>query len=504
MFNEYDRRQLAKLGVKESLALQQITNFKNGFPYTKLLKPATIGDGLIKLTDDEAKRMAAFYDVSSSKLNILKFVPASGAATRMFKDLYSFWNELEKGNSLDDLFIKFPEAKTFFENLEKFPFYEDLLQASINPLNTQNDKKWYSFILEYFLENKGLNYGSLPKGLLKFHRYDQKTRTSMEEHWIEGASYARNPSGVVRLHFTISPNHEEKFKELLGKNKEEYESALGITLDISYSFQKSSTDVIAVDMENEPFREHDGSLVFRPGGHGALLENLNDCNNDLIFIKNIDNVAPDRLKAETVLYKKALAGVILSYRDKIFQYIRRLESDGNRKLVDEIVDFIENELHYFSREDSHLYSKENLISILNRPIRACGMVKNQGEPGGGPFWTIDQNGNTSLQIVESSQVNIDDPEQRDCFAKSTHFNPVDLICLVKNYKGEKFNLTDFRDPETGFITVKSKDGKPLKAQELPGLWNGAMANWITFFIEVPLVTFNPVKTVNDLLRSNHS
>jgi hypothetical protein len=256
-------------------------------------------------------------------------------------------------------------------------------------------------------------------------------------------------------------------------------------------------------MQNEPVREADGSLVFRPGGHGALLENLNDCTADLIFIKNIDNVAPDRLKAETILYKKALAGVILSYRDRIFDYIIRLEKESSDKLVHEVNIFIQKELHYFDPKEDHLANRVHLISILNRPIRACGMVKNEGEPGGGPFWTKDKKGNISLQIVESSQVDMDDPAQKSCFSKSTHFNPVDLVCLIRNYKGEKFNLPDYRDLETGFITIKSKDGKSLKAQELPGLWNGAMAFWNTFFVEVPLITFNPVKTINDLLRSNH-
>jgi len=343
----------------------------------------------------------------------------------------------------------------------------------------------------------------LPKGLLKFHKYKTKSRTAIEEHWVEGASYAKHPSGTVKVHFTISPDHEQEFIKLLNNSIKEYESSLGVKLEINYSFQKPSTDVLAVDLLNEPFRDHDGSMVFRPGGHGALLENLNDCNSDLIFIKNIDNVVPDRIKSETIFYKKALAGVILSYRDRIFEYLRKLESDSSEILINEVVNFIQEELHYFGLKEAHSDYKAYLISILNRPIRACGMVKNEGEPGGGPFWVKDKRGNISLQIVESSQVDMENPEQKLCFAHATHFNPVDIVCMVRNYKGEKFRLPDFRDPDTGFITIKSRDGKSLKAQELPGLWNGSMAYWNTFFVEVPLITFNPVKTVNDLLRSNH-
>ncbi len=502
MFNQKDRQQLEYLGIAESKVIQQIANFKNGFPFSILLRPAIVGDGVLALSQHEAEKMASVYDSFSGKLDILKFVPASGAATRMFKDIYSFWNELNAGISPDSLFAKYPDAKSFFENIEKFPFQEDLSHAAGRTLKSLIDNKEYKILLEYFLDEKGLNYGSLPKGLLKFHRYHGNTRTSVEEHWVEGAAYARRPDGHVKIHFTISANHEAKFIELIAGLKKEYETSYGINLDISYSFQKPSTDVIAVDMHNEPFRETDGSLVFRPGGHGALLENLNDCDTELIFIKNIDNVVPDRLKAETILYKKALAGVILSYRDRIFDYIRRLEKNADEKLIQVVLQFIESELNYYGLNENSVTAND-LISILNRPIRACGMVKNEGEPGGGPFWVKDQDGNISLQVVESSQVNLDDPGQKAIFSQSTHFNPVDLVCLVKNYKGEKFNLPDFSDPETGFITIKSKDGKSLKAQELPGLWNGAMAYWNTFFVEVPLITFNPVKTVNDLLRSNH-
>lgn len=503
MFDEKDRLQLAKLGIAESQALQQINYFKNGFAFTELLKPATIGDGLLSLNAEEALKMASIYDAASGNLDVLKFVPASGAATRMFKDLYSFWNDLNEAKPAEALFLKYPDVKIFFDNLEKFPFHEDISQAASRPVRTLLKDKEYKLILEYFLAEKGLNYGFLPKGLLKFHRYNDKVRTSIEEHWIEGVNYAKSLSGTVKVHFTISPNHESNFKKLIALYKNDYELAYKIKLEISYSFQKPSTDVIAVNMQNEPFRESDGSIVFRPGGHGALIENLNDCSADLIFIKNIDNVVTDRLMSEITLYKKALGGILISYRNKIFNYINNLEKGCSEEQIIEIIGFIHNELHYFGYSEVEPINKDYLLSVLNRPIRVCGMVKNEGEPGGGPFWTKDKHGNISLQIVETSQVDMNNSTQKICFNKSTHFNPVDIVCQVKNYKNEKFNLLEYNDPETGFITIKTKDGKSLKAQELPGLWNGAMAYWNTFFVEVPLVTFNPVKTVNDLLRLNH-
>ncbi|MCD4720334.1 MAG: DUF4301 family protein, partial [Desulfobacula sp.] len=352
-----------------------------------------------------------------------------------------------------------------------------------------------------------LDYGKLPKGLLKFHRYEHSNRVALEEHLVEAAMYGVSKNKKAYVHFTVSPEHLEKFKTQVDQVKDEYEKLFDITFEISYSVQKSSTDMIAVDMNNEPFREKDGSLLFRPGGHGALIENLNDLEADLIFIKNIDNVVPDRLKEITTTYKKVIGGLLLKLQSKTFEFLKELEKSESTNLIEKIEAFAQSDLNIKIpngfNELGPDEKKSFLFRHLNRPIRICGMVKNEGEPGGGPFWVKNSKGEVSLQVVESSQVNASDEEQMKILQSSTHFNPVDLVCGTRNYKGESFDLHEFIDPETGFISIKSKDGKNLKAQELPGLWNGAMADWITIFVEVPIITFNPVKTVNDLLRPQH-
>ncbi len=502
MLTDQDKTQIKKLGISEKQVLAQMENFRKGFPFTRLVKPAVIGDGLISLSDSETRELAALYDKLAPSLDLVKFIPASGAATRMFKDLYSFLDEPEADNP-KPLEETHPEVHKFISRIEQFAFYHKLDAHFKGQLKKHAREGRYREILKGLLGSKGLNYGSLPKGLLAFHRYDDHHRTSIEEHWVEGSLYARNKAGKARLHFTISPSHEAAFLELIEKQKAVYEKRLGVSLDITYSFQKTSTDVVAVDMNNGFFRDDNGSLLFRPGGHGALLENLNDLDADLVFIKNIDNTVPDRLKHTTVLYKKALAGILLQLKQKIDHYLDVLEKGAVTEQLDTMLQFAENELHVIAAENQPNKISDYLKSILDRPIRVCGMVKNEGEPGGGPFWVRDAKGNLSLQIVESSQVNMNNPDQKTAFSNSTHFNPVDLVCFLKDRHGKKYFLPDFVDPETGFITVKSKDGRKLKAQELPGLWNGAMAKWNTVFVEVPLDTFNPVKTVNDLLRDNH-
>ncbi|MEM9987451.1 MAG: DUF4301 family protein, partial [Bacteroidota bacterium] len=345
------------------------------------------------------------------------------------------------------------------------------------------------------------------KGLLQFHQYDNHTRTPAEEHLVEAANYATIGGGTAYLHFTVSPEHRERFQALIDEKKDHYERLFGVTLDVSFSEQKPSTDTIAVDMENQPFRMDDGGILFRPGGHGALIENLNDIDADLVFIKNIDNVVPDRIKGETYRYKQAIAGKLLEYQQQIFAYLSALDEGGDENLIEEVEKFLKEVLCVLPAEDyltQNLSEKiESLKALLDRPIRVCGMVKNEGEPGGGPFWVKNGKGVISLQIAESAQIDTDDPEQKGIMANATHFNPVDLVCSLRNRQGEKYDLLNFRDPSTGFIAYKSKNGRELKAQELPGLWNGAMANWNTIFVEVPIVTFNPVKIVNDLLRPNH-
>ncbi|WP_031529542.1 DUF4301 family protein [Dyadobacter crusticola] len=497
MFIEKDIIQIEERGSDIRTVEEQVGYFVNGFPFLQLSKAATVGDGIIRLTEEEISQLISEFDKSASEgeVSLLKFVPASGAATRMFKSLFGFLQENKRDKSVDE----------FFAKLKEFAFYDDL-KTSLLSDGFQIENADEQTIVSYFLTTKGLGYGELPKGLLKFHNYPDRSRTPLEEHLVEGAKYA-NAGSNVQIHFTVSPEHRDKFEKLVVEVLPTYQSEFGVRYIVSFSEQKSATDTIAVNLDNSPFREKDGSLLFRPAGHGALLENLGQLDADIIFIKNIDNVVPDRIKADTIQYKKALAGVVLKFQKRVFGYINKLQEDSDAALLQELDSFFRNELcvvppaGFESWEDE----KKNtyFIQKLDRPLRACGMVKNQGEPGGGPFWAENADGSSSLQIVESAQVDVDNSSQNEIFKNSTHFNPVDLVCAVKNYKGELFDLKKFRDPLTGFITAKSKDGKDLKAQELPGLWNGSMADWNTLFVEVPLITFNPVKTVNDLLREQH-
>ncbi len=491
MFTEKDLDQIHARGANLETILEQIENFKNGFPYLNVIKAATIDDGMIHLGDTKATKLASDFDDQTFSLKLLKFVPASGAASRMFKSLFAALEEDKIDKSVDE----------FLNRVQDFAFHNSL-KKSIG--SDANDHKT---VLKSLLTDAGLDYGNLPKGLLEFHKYGTETRTPAEEHLVEGAKYA-NAKGKVQLHFTVSPEHRSKFNALIDSVLANYESKFGVKYDISFSEQKPSTDTIAVDLENKPFRNANGDLLFRPAGHGALLENLNEQDADVVFIKNIDNVVPDNLKTQTIIYKKALASLLLTYQEVIFAFLRMMDGVKISEVdLIEISEFLESELCILPPDDYEDFSLEEKTiycrTKLNRPLRICGMVQNVGEPGGGPFWAENADGSTSLQVVESAQIDLKNPAQKEIFEKATHFNPVDLICAMKDYKGQKFNLLDFRDAKTGFNTQKSQSGRELKAQELPGLWNGAMANWNTLFVEVPLITFNPVKTVNDLLRPEH-
>lgn len=510
MFTSQDIEQFKSIGIEVATVEKQLKHFKDGFPYLPLARAATIGDGILSLDKSKADEYEKYYSENSGKLSIVKFVPASGAATRMFKSLFSFISDY-KGTDAD--YSKFVEDKSFqsvyhfFKSLENFAFYDDLKIVFTNvtgqDLTKAIELKEFVPVLQALL-GEGLYYGDLPKGLLKFHKYPHGvSRTPVEEHMVEAAVYGADKNRIANLHFTVSPEHRSRFEKLIAEVKAEYEKTYNVNYHISFSEQKKSTDTMAVDLNNEPFREKDNSILFRPAGHGALIHNLDEIHSDLIFIKNIDNVVPDKIKEETFRYKKIIAGVLLSYRTRVFDLLQKLNSSEFEKALSEAEHFLRNELCFEFPAVSGTAARDFYIQKLNRPMRVCGMVKNVGEPGGGPFWAKNPDGTTSLQVVESAQIDMDNKEQKELFNSATHFNPVDLVCAVKDREGKKFDLANYVDHSTGFVSKKSKDGKDLQAQELPGLWNGSMADWITIFVEVPIITFNPVKTVNDLLREEH-
>lgn len=507
-FTEKDKEQLKSKGISETKVSAQIETFKEGIPFVNLQRAAVVGDGIYRFTKEEEEDLVRSYETNAKNLSILKFVPASGAASRMFKALFNF---LDAYNPTEETFDAYLERsndkdlKVFAEGIKNFPFYQKV-KDRLNQESATKGEEVYAFVSEMMGED-ALNYGFYPKGLLPFHQYDNNTATPFEEHLKEGALYGAS-KGNAKLHFTISEQHEEMFKEEFSQVGTRVSEATGTAFTVDYSFQKSATDTIAVDMNNKPFRNNDGSVLFRPGGHGALIENLNEQDADIIFIKNIDNVAVMRDADAVAQSKKILAGVLLNAQKKAFDYMRLIQGGGvDENQSAEIKEFLESKLNARFAGDYDRLTKEEQLKVLpeklQRPIRVCGMVKNEGEPGGGPFWITNAQGELSLQIIESAQIDMDDQKQVAILKNSTHFNPVDLVCGVRNQKGEKLDLLKFVDHKQGFITGKTKDGKELKALELPGLWNGAMAYWNTIFVEVPLVTFNPVKTVNDLLKPSH-
>ena len=504
MLNSKDLQLLKEKGINEDQLYKQIELFKKGFPYLKLYSSASSNNGVYLPTKADLIHSKKAWEMYLKKnCKIIKFVPASGAASRMFKNLYEF---LDSHNPYpDNDFIK-----CFFKNINKFAFYD-----IINEICLKNDRIGvdelismgeYKKIIEYILNNNGLNYGNMPKGLLLFHSYNSGNRTPFEEHLVEGALYAASNDGFVNIHFTVSPEHISLFEMMAKKMIPIYEKLFNVKYNVTFSLQKSSTDTIAVD-ENLPFRTQSGSIHFRPGGHGALIDNLNELDGYIVFIKNIDNVVQDNYKGDIVTYKQLLAGTLVQVQQKIFNYLELLDNGIlNNVQIGEIISFLEDVLCIKNPNINLLDGDALLLYLrkkLNRPIRVCGMVKNVGEPGGGPFWAYNNDGTISLQILESSQIDKHNKSYIQMFNSGTYFNPVDIVCGIKDYKGKRFNLIDYVDPNTGFISSKSKDGRSLKALELPGLWNGAMSDWNTMFVEVPLTTFNPVKTVNDLLKEQH-
>ena len=504
MLTQQDLKQLAQKGISEQQIETQLGQFKTGFPFLKLEAAAAIGRGIVAPTSDEGRKYVdAWQKYKAAGKRVVKFVPASGAASRMFKDMFAFV-DADYDKPTTDF------EKKYFDNIDKFAFYGEL-DAVCQKNNGKGIKELvkegnFKAVAANMLKAEGLNYGQLPKGLLLFHNYPEGPRTPMEEHLVEGALYAAS-NGEAHVHFTVSHEHMELFKQKVAQKADMYTKKYGIAYDITFSEQKPSTDTVAANPDGTPFRNSDGSLLFRPGGHGALIENLNEIEADVIFVKNIDNVVPDRLKGDTVLWKQIIAGVLVTLQKKAFEYLELLDSGKyTHEQIEEIIRFVQNDLCCRKADIKELEDADLVIYLrkkLNRPMRVCGVVKNVGEPGGGPFLTYNQDGTVSLQILESSQIDKSNKEYMEMFTKGTHFNPVDLVCAVKDYKGNAFDLPKFVDPTTGFISQKSKSGKELQALELPGLWNGAMSDWSTIFVEVPLSTFNPVKTVNDLLRDQH-
>lgn len=503
MFNQKDLQQIRKKGVRIDDINRQIKQFNSGFPSADISMPATPGRGIMRMTEGDEEHYREIFRQNGPDFHITRFIPASGAATRMFKSLYSALGKLDgKSSEEQRTWIESePEIGSFFDELQGYPFYEDLkLSEGGSPADT----------LKLILGDTGLNYGSKPKGLLKFHKYNERDRrTSFEEHLREAALYCSSRDGVLRIHLTVSPDHLDGFQTEAARILPQIEKETVLQIDLSFSFQKPETDTIAVDLHNEPFRNPDGSLLFRPGGHGALLQNLDGIDSDILFVSNIDNIAPDRVRDVRVGYKQVLGGVLLEIRSKVFYYLQQLNGEERveKSRLDSMVNFLHERLGLALPDQQGSWDaadlKKWLIRTMERPIRVCGMVKNEGEPGGGPFYVRTASGEITLQIVESSQINQSDPEKALLVQQSTHFNPVDLVCSTRDYRGDKYNLSQYVDHNTGFISEKSVGGKSLKALELPGLWNGSMAHWLTLFVEVPVETFSPVKTVFDLMREEH-
>lgn len=499
IFTDADERRIEQRGLTTDKVLMQLEAFRKGITYKRLIRPCRIGDGILAVPREEEGDILEHFERAARDGRFTKFVPASGAATRMFRDWSLFLERHCPEASLEE----------FFSSLHLYPFYEDLRRtaarsgADIEGLIGKRDIK---AILRLILTPAGLDYGSLPKALIQFHNYPERPRTSLEEHLVEGALYARDSRGISRIHITVSPEHEAGVREHLDAIKPSYEKHFGIRFQLTLSTQMHSTDIVAADLNNEPFRGADGNLVFRPGGHGALLQNLNSIDGDIIFIKNIDNVVKDALKPVTVRYKKLIGGYLVKVQQQVFDYLTKLSAGADESLLESCAAFCREKLNMAPPPGWDNYDssrkRDFLFRMMDRPIRVCGMVRNEGEPGGGPFW-IEDSGGESLQIIEEAQIDRSDPGQAGIWKEAGYFNPVDLVCGVRDFRGGKFDLGRFVDQDAFFISRKTQDNREIKALELPGLWNGSMAHWTTIFVEVPVGTFNPVKEVKDLLRPPH-
>ena len=505
MFSDKNLRQIEMHGLTEKEIIRQLLIFKNGIPFLKVVAAASANNGIQILSENKQQELATLFEDKKGQLELLQFVPASGAATRMFKFLHRFLENFNPERNNLDQFLSQEEnqdLKIFLGSLSNFAFselvYDNLKSHSPDFDDFPREKQYFLYVKEMF-NKKGLDLSNTPKGLVPFHKYSEGYKTAFEEQLFE-AGYLIASNSQAKFHFTVSEGHAEGFKKRFEEVKDLLEKKTGVHFSISYSFQQKETDTIAATIDNRPFLDENGDLVFRPAGHGALLENLNEVDADIIFIKNIDNVASQKYVETIVFHKKVLAGKLLSLQEKIFHFVKQLHTENpSSEILKDASKFISQEL----KIPNVSIDKFSFLRILERPIRVCGVVPNTGAPGGGPFLVEGKNGTISFQIVEMSQIDLNNLHQKNIVDSATHFNPVDLVCGVRNYKGEKFDLLRFADENSGFISEKSFQGQIIKALERPGLWNGAMANWNTIFVEVPLITFNPVKTVNDLLVETH-
>ncbi|WP_224485068.1 DUF4301 family protein [Robertkochia aurantiaca] len=510
---EKDQKLIENKGISEEQVMRQIETFKRGIPFVNLQAAATIGNGIMQCNEKEKTEFITHFEKRKNELDLLKFVPASGAATRMFKALFEFILDYDPEKETVNAYVNRTKSeliRTFFIGIEKFPFYEQVMEGlkeEHQDFDSLPDHYQKFYFVKMMLDQDHFNFGDYPKGLLPFHKYKDHVATAFEEHLYEAALYDAS-NDKAKLHFTISEDHSNRFDDEFDQIESRVENSTGVSFDISFSYQKESTDTIAVTPNDEPFRLDNGEILFRPGGHGALIENLNEQDADVIFIKNIDNVVVKKYKQEVADYKRMLAGILLSLREKVFQYAAQLEEElVTAETINEIRKFLEERLNVYVKPEFYKFKEEYQVEFLkdklHAPIRICGMVKNEGEPGGGPFWIKDEDGNISLQIIESAQIDTQNKFQNDILKASSHFNPVDIVCSVKDHNGKKFDLLEYIDEKQAFITNKTKEGREVKALEKPGLWNGGMAHWNTVFVEVPLITFNPVKTVVDLLKRTH-
>jgi hypothetical protein len=502
------------LGIKADCVQEQIETLRRGNFYARLIRPCTLFDGVRQIGDQDLARYIELHASAAARGRFKKFVPASGAATRMFQSLLTIFH-LPQYLETDELQKRVNQGvnfacdfKHFLDELDRFPFASDLektlARAGYSPGELVRSGR-FATLLEYLLTQTGMNYRNLPKALLPFHSYSGETRTAFEEQLHESMGYLGIDNAGV--HFTIPEQHLNGFLALEREIRQRLSQRWGATFDVSFSFQRSSTDTICIDRNGMPLRDKYGRLHFRPSGHGALIENLGDLNADLVYIKNIDNVVPDGLKEPVHFWKKALGGYLVRVQDSVHALLHHLSGSHWSQAVRDAVLYASRELliDFPTGFETWLEGRKQsfLLQALDRPIRICGVVPNGGEPGGAPFWVEAENGTQVLQIVEEAQVDLNCEEQRNIWNSSTHFNPVDIVCGLKNFEGKPFDLKKFVDPRAVIITKKSIDGTDVRVLERPGLWNGAMAGWITVFVEVPKITFNPVKSLFDLLRPEH-